>query len=141
MIFPFHLAFTSGNTPQRPFNSVDNLILSGLVASNPLASFGLVAPSNGFGLSGIRVEADTAAVVIFGLWNSSTFYELWRTYATKVQYAQALALWAPESGFLSVPQGNSYVPAFMLGAGASVNISGELQIAITWRDAQTNTIT
>jgi hypothetical protein len=145
MIVPFELAVTTANTPQRPFNSTDNLILAGLVAGNPLSNFSLGnLPAYAFGLSGLRVESNTAGVTVnFGLWNSTTKYTLWMTNGTQIQYAQVGFIGSPIDGYLYVPQGNSYVFAAWLSSapGATVILTGELRVAFANYSASANTIT
>jgi hypothetical protein len=102
----------------------------------------MTPPAYGFRLSGLRLESNTSAVVQLGLYNTATFFELWRTQATKTAYAQAIAKWDTPDGFLSVPVGNGFVPAFQLLAapGGSVLLTGELRIASVDTIAPANTV-
>lgn len=67
----------------------------------------------------------------FGLYNGSVFYEEWTSQAPLVAYRQAFARFAASDGYLNVPAGNAFVPAFRLSVppGGNVLLTGELAIA------------
>ena len=130
MILPFSLTLTTANIPQSPTSLSQNAILAALVASsNTLAAYGLTPPPYGFRISGLRFESSVAGVVQFGLYNGSVFFEEWSSQV--VAFAQATARFSATDGFLNVPAGNAFVPAFRLSAApvGNVLLTGELSIA------------
>ena len=140
MIVPFHVTIATTNTPKQLFSTTDNLILASMISGsgNTLGNFGLGGlPTGAFNVSRIRGAADTAAVLLFGVYNGTNFYECFRTYLTETQYFLFDDDFTPRSrttfpiDYLTIPQSNSYVPAFKLGTapGGNVNIAGIIEVA------------
>lgn len=120
-------------------------------SGNTLGMYGLSALTTLGNLRVTRIKGamDTAGVLLFGLWNTSTFIELWRNYVTDVNHTGFDDDFQPRStttfpqDWLTVPQNNSYVPAFQLATapGGNVNVSGIIQISNTLGQVSANIAT
>jgi hypothetical protein len=147
MILPFHVLLPiTTNTPQRLFNTTDNLILASMVSgsNNLLTMFGLggITSLTNIRVARIRGAADTAGVLTMGVYspNTTSYYEVWRSYLTDTRYFTFDDEFQPRSNtvfpadWLTVPQSNGYVLAMQWSTtptGGGVNVAGEIQISNT----------